>query len=236
MYRDENGWIGVYERADALWIYSGNALDPHAELTSKNHSNGFFNSHRIIPNRETMSFGEYVFYVRQLRQAASDLVEHFQHAGGNIYTVDRVVGPATGATRLAEYISDEVASRRGSHCAWASPEKDVIGGKKVMIFKDPTRLVLSGEVVLLIDDVCTTAGSALLTADAVKRRGGNILPQLLVLVNRSGLAEVGGHKIIALINHSMPIWTPEECLLCKQGSKAIRPKDKDHWAELTTRN
>jgi hypothetical protein len=51
-------------------------------------------------------------------------------------------------------------------------------------------------------------------------------------VNRSGLTEVNGMKIVALIDHPMPMWAPEECPLCPQGSEAIRAKG-ENWARLT---
>ena len=58
-----------------------------------------------------------------------------------------------------------------------------------------------------------------------------VADKILVLVNRSGMTELDGRKIIALIDHKMPIWTPDECPLCQQGSEAVRPKA--HWDQLT---
>jgi hypothetical protein len=80
------------------------------------------------------------------------------------------------------------------------------------------------------EDVLTTCGSIDLTATAVTNAGGIVLPVILALVNRSGLTEVSGKKIIALIDRPMPMWTPDECPLCKVGSEALRPKD--NWAKL----
>ena len=101
-----------------------------------------------------------------------------------------------------------------------------------MVFIDTE--VLPGERILLCEDVITTGESVNLTAQAVVRAYGVIIPShILVLVNRSGLAEVGGKKIIALIKRYMLTWIPAECPLCKQGSKAIRPKGKkEEWERL----
>jgi orotate phosphoribosyltransferase len=85
--------------------------------------------------------------------------------------------------------------------------------------------------VLFCEDVLTTGGSVELAEDAVLENGGIVLPYILVLVNRSGLTEVNGKKIIALINRDFPKWTPEECPLCKEGSEAIPPKG-DNWELL----
>ena len=76
----------------------------------------------------------------------------------------------------------------------------------------------------------TTGGSVDRAATAVTNAGGIVLPFLLVLVNRSSLTEASGKKIVALIDRSMPMWTPDECPLCKDGSEAVRPKD--NWARL----
>ena len=99
-----------------------------------------------------------------------------------------------------------------------------------MIFSDEEHAQLPNKRVLLCEDVLTIGGSVELTAEATMAAGARVLQYLLVLVNRSGLAEVGGKKIVALINRPMPMWMPEECPLCKAGSEAIRPKD--NWTRL----
>ena len=218
MIESTDGWISQYQQKDALWIHDGNKLRPHALLTSGKHSNGFFNSRLVIPDEVL------------LRDAASDLLELFAQQGGDVSEVQGVVGPQTGATRLAELISDQVMAFNRGECFWASPAKNEQDGAKSMVFSDEDLGILPGQTVLLCEDVLTTGGSVDLTATAVTNAGGIVLPFLLVLVNRSGLTEAGGKKIVALIDRPMPMWTPEECPLCKEGSKVIRPKD--NWAAL----
>ena len=99
-----------------------------------------------------------------------------------------------------------------------------------MVFSDEELDLLPNQSILLCEDVLTTGGSVDLAATAVTNAGGIVLPFILVLVNRSGLTEANGKKIVALIDRPMPMWTPEECPLCKQGSEAIRPKD--NWMRL----
>lgn len=234
MYRDEAGWIKAYTNQDAYWAHNGNPEAPHAELTSGKHSSGFFNSRRIIPNREIHTPSEYALLERQLQEAAFDLVTLLQQAGGNISTIDRVVGPQTGATLLAQFISKEIENRRNKVCAWASPAKHLIADKKVMIFDDPSNTVAMGERVLMCEDVCTTGGSVKLAMDAVRRCRGVILPFFLPLVNRSGRGDIEDLQICALITRELPIWDPDDCPLCPLGSRAITPKN--NWAELTASN
>ncbi len=218
MLRITEGWISQYQRKDALWIHDGNTKRPHALLTSGKHSNGFFNSRLVIPDEVL------------LREAASDLLELFAQQGGDVSKVEGVVGPQTGATKLAQLVSEQISVRTRGKCFSASPAKSEVEGRKSMVFSDEDRDLLPGQLVLLSEDVLSTGGSVDLAAAAVVNAGGIVLPFLLVLVNRSGLAEVNGKKIVALIDRPMPMWTPEECPLCKCCSLALRPKD--NWVLL----
>ena len=217
MYRNADGWISQYQQKNALWIHDGNPKRPHALLTSGKHSNGFFNSRLVIPDEVLLC------------AAASDLLELFTQQSGDVSKVQGVVGPQTGATKLAELVSDQIMVTRGE-CFWASPAKNESDGQKSMVFSDEERGLVRSQYVLLCEDVLTTGGSVDLTIDAVESSGGAVMPFILVLVKRSGLTEASGKKIITLINRPMPMWIPDECPLCREGSEAIRPKD--NWARL----
>jgi orotate phosphoribosyltransferase len=220
MKRTGEGWVQEYRTKNALWIHDGNPKRPHALLTSGKHSNGFFNSRLVIPDEVL------------LRDAAADLLEILVQSGGNIWEVGGVVGPQTGATKLAEFTHDEIVAQTRGNCFWASPAKNETAGEKSMVFIAEELELFPGRHVLLCEDVLTTGGSVDMAASAIANAGGVTLPFILVLVNRSGLIEVSGKRIIALIDRSMPMWTPEECPLCPQGSEAIRPKDPREWARL----
>lgn len=214
----QDDWIRAYQEKGALWIHDDNPKRPHALLTSGLHSNGFFNSKLVIPDEAL------------LRDAARGLIASFALHGIRLGGIDGIVGPQTGATKLAEFISDEIEDITQDVCFSASPAKAGEGDAKSMIFSDGDLAIVRGATVLLCEDVLTTGGSVELTAKAVADAGGIVLPFICVLVNRSGLTEVDGKKIVALIDKPMPMWTPEECPLCKEGSEAVRPKD--NWARL----
>ncbi len=222
MDRDQEFWIEMYRKKDALWIHNGNPLQPHALLTSGNHSDGFFNSRRVIVDIEGLELG------------AKDLLSKFSALGNNLAKVEVVVGPQTGATMLASLLAGEVVRQTETMCCYLSPSKHEEEGKKSMVFTEHERKSLKGKTVLLCEDVLTTGGSVKLTAEAVEEAEGIVLPFTLALVNRSGATHLNGYKIIALIDRHMPAWTPEECPLCKEGSEAIRPKD--NWARLNATN
>lgn len=217
MTRNTAGWIAEYRKKGALWIHDGNMKRPHALLTSGNHSSGFFNSRLVIADEPL------------LRDAAADLLEIFKKRGGAFYEIKGVVGPQTGATKLAQFLSEKLRcfANKPFHCSPAKHEEDSI---KSMVFTEEEIGLINQQRVLLCEDVITTAKSVELAAAAVEKAGGYLLPYVLVLVNRSGLEKVNGKQIIALIDRHMSTWTPDECLLCKESSEAVRPKD--NWGRL----
>ena len=215
--RTQDYWIGQYQEKSALWIHDGNPKRPHALLTSGKHSDGFFNSRLVIPDEALLC------------EAASDLLELFAQEGGDVFKVQGVVGPQTGATKLAELISKQLPN---ADCFFASPAKSETESGKSMVFSDGELALLPGKEILLCEDVLTTGGSVDLTTAAIFFACGFTLPFVLVLVNRSGLKEVNDRKVVALIDRAMPMWMADECPLCKQGSEAIRPKGAENWARL----
>ena len=167
-----------------------------------------------------------------LREAAADLFEFYDELRQFGTKTQVIVGPQTGATKLAQLLSEVTTRKTGLFCRWASPAKQLMDTQKAMVFDSKELDFLPGQSVLLCEDVLTTGGSVDLTADAIANAGGIILPFLLVLVNRSGLTEVNNKKIIALIDRPMPMWdsSNDGCPLCKEGSEAVRPKE--NWALL----
>lgn len=225
MFKSAKDWKKEFEKKNALWIHGGDPKQKHVILTSGNHSNGFFYSTSIVE--------DYVL----LNDAVSDLLfvfakNLFKDVGRELGFVDAVVGPAKGATKIAKCICEQVNAYTRGECFYASPTKALLHGKKIFEFENKDKEYLPSQNVLLCEDVVSTGGSVGLVAEAINRAGGKVLPYVLTLVNRSGLDVIGGRKIIALINHEMPIWTPAKCVLCKQGSKAIRPKGDENWAKL----
>jgi orotate phosphoribosyltransferase len=223
--RNAKEWMEVYRLKKAFWLHDGNPKRPHARLTSGQHSDGFFNSRLVVEDKSL------------LKEAVSDLgtfLFGWRGTGGavNLSDVNRVVGPATGATDLAKEIANYIGTHRGYPCQWASPEKEGEGKERRMVFRDERHKVLPGEFVLLCEDVLSTGKSVNLTMEAVREASGVVLPHVLVLVNRSGLAETSGRGIISLIRRRIPMWNEKQCPLCQKGSEAIPPKG-ENWERFT---
>ncbi|MBI1960983.1 MAG: hypothetical protein HYS43_01785 [Candidatus Liptonbacteria bacterium] len=226
MHLPQEQWIAVYQKCGALWIHDGNPKRPHVLLTSDGkHSNGFFNSELVMENPLVLDWAA--------RDLTKLLAAHATNA--TIGGVDRVVGPAMGAITLAHDLARCIGEVNCRPCLRGYGEKAEERGrddretKKKMVLKRTA--LKKGERILLCEDVLTSGASVNMVAEAVIAAGGEVLPYVAVLVNRSGLTEVSGKKIVALIDRHMPKWDPDECPLCKEGSEALRPKET--WARLT---
>ncbi len=220
MNRTNKQWILEFEKRKAYWNHDGKNVRAHALLSSNMHSGGYFNSELIVLDPSL------------LHEAVSDLLLLFTERGGDLHRVDGVVGPQKGASKIAKSMSESITANLNEHCFWVSPEKAFDGDFKSFTFNPREFSLLFGTSILLCDDVITSGQSIELTDLAITNAGGHSLPFIITLVNRSGQNEINGSKIISLIEHHMPIWTPEKCLLCKIGSKAIRPKENGNWELL----
>jgi orotate phosphoribosyltransferase len=183
------------------------------------HSNGFFNSERVMEDPMLLD------------HAAQDLVALLQSELFPLAPLNRVVGPAMGAITLAHDLARNISiTRGGKPCLRGYAEKATVGNERRMEFGRAGPR--TSELVLPCEDVLTTGGSVESMLDAVASAGALAVPFVLVLVNRSGLTSIAGHRIIALIERHLPIWKPNECPLCKEGSVALRPKGEENWKQL----
>jgi orotate phosphoribosyltransferase len=223
MHRSEKEWVDFSGMLGALWITDEDPRRPHAQLTSGNCSGCFFNGEKLM---ELPSI---------LDEVASDLLEvaYDRFNCREIENVAGVVGPAMGAVTLAHDLARHIDVFRGGprSCRRVFVEKDPADPKRIVL----TRCEIKpGALYLPVEDVITTAGSVERTCAVVIEHGGIVLPYVLAILNRSGLKETNGKRIVALIDKPLPMWEPKDCPLCKAGSRPIRPKSPaSNWALLT---
>ncbi|MFA6459501.1 MAG: phosphoribosyltransferase [Candidatus Paceibacterota bacterium] len=218
-------WMEKYRRMNAFWVHDGKSSRPHVLLTSTAgeplHSNGYFNSALVTACELT------------LREAVADLFSLMEEVGVDMRSIDTVVGPQSGATKMAECLSDQVYALTGTVCLSASPAKHHDGDKKFMTLAPNDIVRVHNRKCLLCEDVVSTGGTVGLTAEAVVRVEGEVLPYVVCLVNRSGKPEIDGRRIISLIERTMMTWPDKErCFYCSMGSKAIAPKLPGNWERL----
>ena len=202
----EKAWIRSFQNAGALWLYEGEPSPdkPHGEMTSGKHSNGFFNASLVIKDPHL------------LNSACSELSSLI----GGKSQVSWVIGSAMGAVTIAYQMWDFVDSAK--YAGFTEKVVDDMVLKRFSLEPDSQ--------VLVVEDVMTTGGTTRKTIAAIERAGGQVIDTIGVLVNRSGMVDLDGRKIVALIERELPLWESENCPYCKIGSKALRPKE--HWHEL----
>ncbi|MAF13401.1 MAG: hypothetical protein CMI53_00705 [Parcubacteria group bacterium] len=205
---DQKGWIEYLVGLHAYWGYAGEACSerPHAKMNNGQHSGGFFDGRLVT--RETSV----------CTTVCGDLLERLQQDGK--VNPNSVWGSAMGAVVLAYELARQMNKQTGFTVKHVHDEGMSVG-------RFP---VTEGEYILMVGDVLVTGTTTKNSIIALTANGAVVLPYILVLVNRSGLTEIEGRKIISLINRELPLWDEVECPYCKEGSKAVRPRE--NWAEL----
>ena len=207
-----NDWKKEFEAVGAIWVHDGNPKRPHAQLTSGMCSDGFVNC-TLITQRPAL--------LKRILTEPDGLSPQFPDAAQG-ERVDWVIGSALGAVSFSYAVAERLNAQSGY------TEKDGEAMKLARFEVAPKQWVL------VVEDVISTGGSTLKTIEAIETSTSgqaSICSFIVCLVNRSGKTHLGPHKIRSLITPDIHTWKPEECPLCKKGSKAVRPKS--HWKELT---
>ena len=178
-------------------------LEEHFELSSGLHSDRYFQCARLLmdPARAEL-----------LARALREKIET---------PIDVVVGPAMGAVTWAH----EVARAFGVRAMFTERANGEMTLRRGFRFEP-------GERVLVVEDVVTTGGSAREVLALLRELGGNPVHMGAVL-NRSGCNpfEVEGLELATLAEAEVQVWKPEECPLCADGGKAIKPGSRPGNAE-----
>lgn len=211
--------LSIFDLCDAGWMHDNNPKSPHAELTSGRCSNGFFDCLRVLrhPN-----FCEILGL-----QLAKKVKKELKKLG--IELIDWVIGsPYADIT-----FSYEVA--KFFKAVHAFTEKDPSDPKeKRMVWRRMT--IPKGAAVLQIEELITTSGTFQEVRRAIEEGNSepvNFLPIVGTLIHRPPElpADYGERRVVALVEKKVWAVDQEDCLLCKAGSKRVRPKT--HWKELT---
>jgi orotate phosphoribosyltransferase len=216
---NEDELLHIFRELDGLWLYdyeaeaNGNVPEWHAELKSKRHSDGFLNSHEVLVHDN----------IRMV--IANKLTTEWEIL--RLPRPDYVAGIPRGATELGK----DVAQIMKVPVVDMTKEED---GIKLVSTIEP------GKSLLLVEDFCTrgTGLKEAVTDIVTKFPSVKVLRYELVVINRGGMDcvnvdDVGSFDIIALKEHRIQDWLPEDCPLCKKGSKPIKPKaDEENWKKI----
>ncbi|MFH0882438.1 MAG: orotate phosphoribosyltransferase [bacterium] len=159
---------------------SGALLEGHFKLASGLHSDRYVEKFRLLerPDVTEMLVRELAARVRK-------------------YQPEVVVGPVTGGVIL----SYEMARQLGTKAYFT--EKATDGGMVLRRGFD-----VRGKRVLLVEDIVTTGGSVLKTAEAVRQAGGEVVA-FAILVNRSSGRFQPEAPVEALVTLEIQTWQPD---------------------------
>jgi len=192
----------IYEKYGAL-------LKGHFLLSSGKHSEYYLQSARVLE------------YPEVAQKLANELAKEIKNAG---IKVDTVCSPAIGGL-LAGY---ELARALGVRFIFTERVKGEMTLRRGFEVK-------KGEKVLICEDIITTGGSAMEAAREIELRGGDVVA-FAAIANRGVCERVNGKTkrkdecklpedkpFFALEDFDFEVYDPEDCPLCKAGSKPIKP-------------
>jgi orotate phosphoribosyltransferase len=207
--------LGAFWQYDYFAGYSKRRWGYHAELKSGRHSDSFFDAKIMLsfPSIKTLLARQMVLRLRRL----------------DTIRPDWVAGVPNGATEFTKEIAR------------------ITELEFIELVKDNNHIVspqrLGRGNLLLFEDVCSSGTGFREAVSAIKLKSPNVrlLPIEPVILNRGWAKRIfieeehENFKIVALIKCPMREWEPQECPLCEQGSKAIKPKEtNENWRLITT--
>ncbi len=192
----------IYMDADAL-------LEGHFKLSSGNHSQYYLQSAKVLEDPKTATL------------LAEALAKQIKASG---IEIDTVCAPALGGL-ISGYALAQALGVRSIFAERVEGAMTIRRGFEVS----------QDEKVLICEDIITTGGSAMEAGAVVESLGGTIVA-FAALANRgfcqreqSDITRKPSCKLpvstpfFALADFDFPMYTPDECPLCANGSTAIKP-------------
>ena len=194
---------------ESVYKEAGAYLEGHFLLSSGNHSQFYLQSAKILENPALAG------------KLANELFSVIKNAG---ISFESVCSPALGGI-LAGYELARASSKRFIFTERVDGQMTLRRGFEVK----------KGEKFIICEDVITTGGSAVESAKIIESLGGEVVGYA-ALASRGFCKMVGGLEnpapnaklpsdkpFFALGEFGFAMFTPDECPLCKSGSKAIKP-------------
>lgn len=82
--------------------------------------------------------------------------------------------------------------------------------------------IMDGENILVVEDVVTTGGSVRECIEVLKAAGGNVVAGASIIDRSGGAADIGVPHC-SLVQIDVPVYEPDECPFCKEGTEAVKP-------------
>lgn len=174
-------------------------LSGHFELRSGLHSDEYFQCALVLQ------------HPRIAEKLCAAAVEKMKAALGAKLKADAVISPALGGIPVGH----EVGRALGVRAIFAEKQEGKLVLRRAFEVKPGERFVVA-------EDVMTRGGRIQEVVDIVTSRGG-VVAAIVVLVDRSGGKAQFPHPVFSLVQIEPTTWPPDQCPLCKAGSKAVHP-------------
>ena len=194
---------------ESVYKEAGAYLEGHFLLSSGNHSQFYLQSAKVLEDPALAG------------RLANELFSVIKNAGINF---ESVCSPALGGI-LAGYELARAGNKRFIFTERVDGQMTLRRGFEVK----------KGEKFIICEDVITTGGSAVESAKIIESLGGEVVGYA-ALASRGFCKMVGGLEnpapnaklpsdkpFFALGEFGFAMFAPNECPLCKSGSKAIKP-------------
>jgi len=181
-----------------LFKQSHALLEGHFQLTSGLHSPQYFQCAKVLQ------------YPTNAQKLCAEIVQRFRST-----PIDVVVAPALGGIVVGQEVGKQLNVR-----TMFTERK---GG--IMQLRRGFEIV-SGEHVLVCEDVITTGGSVKEVIDIVTGLGGTIVG-VGAIVDRSG-GKVSLPNFFSTMTMNVVVYKPEECPLCQKGIPVEKPGSRMH--------
>lgn len=175
-------------------------LEGHFRLTSGLHSPHYFQCARVLQ------------YPDAAEKLGAALGKEVEKALGGVKP-DTVLSPAMGGLIIGHELG------RYFRCRAIFAERQD-GAMTIRRFN-----LSPGEKVVVVEDVVTTGGSLLETAEVARALGAEVIA-VACLVDRTGGKDIGA-ELTSLFKAQVVNYKPEECPLCAKGLPIVKPGSRN---------
>jgi len=188
--------MDIKDRDSIIRVFkeTGALLEGHFLLTSGLHSNIYFQCAKVF---------QYPWHSTDLCRG---IAENYKNSDIGV-----VVSPAVGGIVVGQEVARQLNVR--------SIFTERVDGK--MTLRRGFELK-EGEKVLVVEDVTTTGGSVKEVIEIVKQRGADLMG-VGAVVDRSGGTVDFGVPYFSLVTMKVENYEPDQCPMCRQGSKPVKP-------------
>ena len=173
---EERDWLTIFGQIGAGWRHDGNPKRPYARITSGKITDAYCDCSKLIERPKL------------LQLAIEDLIKRCRPHHPPRMDIDVVCGSAFGSIPIATEYARQLDCR-----AWFTI-KGQSGSRELDRFHPD-----GDERVLLVDDVLTSGGTLERTMSALFEKRVKLAPYIPVIMNRSGLRQLCGMDIVALM-------------------------------------